>query len=110
MAETRTIRSGIGTYRDAEGRWTHGVMGDEVEVHEDDLERFDRLNPPEPDAEPEAEESDEPTFSQEDVDAAVKAATDVQAAELAQAKADLEAAKAELAKTAPAAKQASAKS
>lgn len=47
------------------------------------------LHAPEPDPEPSV-------FSQADVDAAVKAATDTQAAELTQAKADLEAAKAEL--------------
>lgn len=102
----RTIRSGIGTYLNAAGQWTHGVLGDEVEVHEDDLERFDRLNPPEPEAEPEADaesEGDEaPSFSQDDIDAAVKAATDAQAAELEQLKADLAAAKAEADKKAPA--------
>lgn len=97
----RTIRSGIGTYQRPDGQWTHGVQGEEVEVHEDDLERFDRLNPPEPEAVVDGEES-ELTFSQADVDAAVKAATDAQAAELAQVKADLAAAKAEADKKAPA--------
>ncbi|NLP82593.1 hypothetical protein HF576_01905 [Microbacterium sp. CFH 90308] len=59
----------------------------------------------EPDPEP------EPTvFSQADVDAAVKAATDAQAAELKQAQADLDAAKAEIEKkNAPAAKAPAAK-
>jgi multidrug efflux pump subunit AcrA (membrane-fusion protein) len=55
------------------------------------------------------EEQPEPTFSQADVDAAVKAATDAQADELKQAKADLDAAKAELEKK-PASKPAAQKS
>jgi hypothetical protein len=42
---TRTIRTGIGSYVDPEGRNQFGMFGDEVEVHEDDVERFDRLNP-----------------------------------------------------------------
>lgn len=44
MAE-RTIRSGIGTYQRPDGVWTHGMFGDVVDVHEDDVARFDRLNP-----------------------------------------------------------------
>lgn len=44
MAE-RTIRSGIGTYQRPDGVWTHGMLGDVVDVHEDDVERFDKLNP-----------------------------------------------------------------
>jgi len=39
----RTIRTGIGSYQRPDGQWTHGAMGDDVEVHEGDLERFDRL-------------------------------------------------------------------
>jgi hypothetical protein len=54
MAE-RTIRSGIGTYLRPDGVWTHGMFGDVVDVHEDDVERFDRLNPEAP-AEPEVDE------------------------------------------------------
>lgn len=95
----RTIRSGIGTYQDVDGQWRHGVLGDEVDVHEDDLERFDRLNPPAPE-DPEAEtadESEEPTFSQEDVDAAVKAAVAEKDAELVAAKKALDAANEKLA-------------
>jgi hypothetical protein len=42
---TRIIQSGIGSYTDPEGRAKFGFLGDEVEVHDDDLERFDRLNP-----------------------------------------------------------------
>lgn len=56
MAE-RTIRSGIGTYLRPDGQWTHGMLGDVVDVHEDDIERFDRLNPAEP-AEVEATEAE----------------------------------------------------
>lgn len=88
----RTIRSGIGTYQGVDGQWRHGVLGDEVDVHEDDLERFDRLNPDAP-KEPEAETADEPaepTFSQEEVDAAVKAAVEAKDAELAAANKALE--------------------
>ncbi|AXA95457.1 hypothetical protein [Microbacterium sp. PM5] len=45
----RTIRAGIVTYRAADGReGVFGFLGDEVDVHKDDLERFDRLNPAEP--------------------------------------------------------------
>lgn len=44
MAE-RTIRSGIGSYLSVDGLQKHGMLGDVVDVHEDDVERFDRLNP-----------------------------------------------------------------
>ncbi|MGN7861459.1 hypothetical protein ACTJI8_12835 [Microbacterium sp. 22303] len=95
----RTIRSGIGTYQDTDGQWRHGVLGDEVDVHEDDLERFDRLNPPAPkDSEAElADEAHEEKFSQGDVDAAVKAAVDAKDAELAEATKALEDAQSALA-------------
>lgn len=43
----RTIRTGIGSYVDTAGRNQFGMLGDEVDVHEDDVERFDRLNPAE---------------------------------------------------------------
>ena len=53
----RTIRAGIMTYRAADGReGVFGFLGDEVDVHKDDLERFDRLNPAEPEVE--SEETD----------------------------------------------------
>lgn len=39
----RTIRTGIGSYQRPDGIWTHGLQGDEVDVHADDLERFDRV-------------------------------------------------------------------
>lgn len=41
---TRTINLGIGTYLTSDGHWRFGMLGDEVDVHEDDVERFDRLN------------------------------------------------------------------
>lgn len=45
MAE-RTIRAGIVTYHAADGReGVVGFQGETVDVHEGDLERFDRLNP-----------------------------------------------------------------
>lgn len=40
----RTIRTGIGSYQRVDGGWWFGMLGEEVDVHEDDLERFDRLN------------------------------------------------------------------
>lgn len=43
----RTVRAGFIVYTDASGRPVTGYFGDEVDVHEDDLERFDRLNPEE---------------------------------------------------------------
>lgn len=40
----RKIETGIGTYQNKDGHWTFGVLGEEVSVHKDDVERFDRLN------------------------------------------------------------------
>lgn len=55
----REIRTGVGTYRRAsDGEWGFGMFGEEVDVHEDDLERFDRLNPEAP-VEIELDEVDE---------------------------------------------------
>ena len=48
----RTIRTGIGSYRDANGLDRFGFLGETVEVHDDDLERFDRLNPEPAESEP----------------------------------------------------------
>ena len=48
----RTIRTGIGSYRDANGLARFGFLGETVEVHDDDLERFDRLNPEPAESEP----------------------------------------------------------
>ncbi len=43
----RTVRRGFIVYNDVEGRPVTGYLGDEVDVHEDDLARFDRHNGPE---------------------------------------------------------------
>lgn len=44
----RTVGTGIGTYLSQDGQWRFGMLGDEVDVHDDDVERFDRLNGPAP--------------------------------------------------------------
>lgn len=41
----RTVRAGFIVYTGADKRPVTGYFGDEVDVHKDDLERFDRLNP-----------------------------------------------------------------
>ncbi|WP_248240566.1 hypothetical protein [Microbacterium kunmingense] len=59
----RTVRAGFIVFTDAAGRPQTGYLGDEVDVHDDDLERFDRLNPEEapPEVvEPDESEEDEP--------------------------------------------------
>jgi hypothetical protein len=43
MAE-RTARLGFMHYRDADGRVRDAVAGETIQVHPDDLERFDSLN------------------------------------------------------------------
>lgn len=78
MAE-RTIRSGIGTYQRPDGVWTHGMFGDVVDVHEDDVERFDRLNPEAPE-EPEVEEADVETVTVEGASADAGASAGADAA------------------------------
>lgn len=84
---TRTIRTGVGSYqRASDGVWEFGMYGDEIDVHKDDLERFDRLNGPEPEEPEEADSDPEASFLQEDIDAAVKAAVETKDAELAEAK------------------------
>lgn len=75
MAE-RTINIGVATYRRADGPedsilWGFGMNGDVVDVHDDDLERFDRLNGPDDstpaplpeDPDPEVDPEDEPPRS-----------------------------------------------
>lgn len=53
----RTISGGFETYRRAsDGEWSYGMLGDQVDVHKDDVERFDRLHP----AVPEVEETEDP--------------------------------------------------
>lgn len=74
---TRIVAVGVMTYREPCGAETFAHLGDEVDVHPDDLARFDRLNryvdpyevQPEPvEAQPAAEDepsgtSDAPDFS-----------------------------------------------
>ncbi|MDF2554134.1 MAG: hypothetical protein K0R60_29 [Microbacterium sp.] len=84
----RKIRIGFLRYRDADGKPQLGFHGEDVDVHEDDLERFDALNPEEPEVAADSDaddESDEPTFSRADIDAAVQAAVDAKLAELDEA-------------------------
>lgn len=40
----RTIKTGVGSYVDKRGVPTYGFQGDEVDVHEDHLEDFDKYN------------------------------------------------------------------
>lgn len=40
----RTIETGVGTYLSKNGIWSFGLQGEEVSVHKDDVERFDRFN------------------------------------------------------------------
>lgn len=47
----RTVRSGFIVYTDVDGRPLTGFFGEEVDVHKKDVERFDRLNPEEPEVE-----------------------------------------------------------
>jgi hypothetical protein len=43
----RTVKIGVATYqRASDEQWTFGMMDDEVDVHADDVKRFDRLNKP----------------------------------------------------------------
>ena len=41
----RKIHIGLMTYLSPDGLWLFGQLGDVVQVHPDDVERFDRLNP-----------------------------------------------------------------
>lgn len=41
----RTVKTGLATYRNADGQFgVVGFQGDEVDVHSDDVKRFDELN------------------------------------------------------------------
>ena len=40
----RTVRIALASYRRADGAETYAMLGETVDVHPDDLERFDRLN------------------------------------------------------------------
>ncbi|MDR2294691.1 MAG: hypothetical protein LBE05_05755 [Microbacterium sp.] len=84
MAE-RKVRCGFIVYTDVDGKPATGYFGDTVDVHKDDLDRFDKLNPEEADV-PDTEIAEATaTFSQEDIDVAVLAAQDAKDAELAEA-------------------------
>ena len=62
----RTVRIALASYRRADEAETYAMLGETVDVHPDDLERFDRLNgaaiaEDEPEADPdEAAEGDLP--------------------------------------------------
>ena len=62
----RIVRIALASYRRADGAETYAMLGETVDVHPDDLERFDRLNgaaiaEDEPEADPdEAAEGDLP--------------------------------------------------
>ena len=49
----REVRVGLMTYLSPSGRWVYAQLGDKVEVHPSDAERFDRLNPEPVEADPE---------------------------------------------------------
>lgn len=87
----RTIRTGAGTYRTSDGQWTHGILGDEVDVHSDDVERFDRLNGPEP----KIEETHDATAAEVEELLAARAVIEEEAAKVSEAKTALEAERAE---------------
>ena len=40
----RIVRIALASYRRADGAETYAMLGETVDVHPDDLERFDRLN------------------------------------------------------------------
>ena len=92
----RTVRLGFLRYRGIDGNTHLGFIGEDIDVHEDDLERFDSLNP-----EPtiidvvDAIASGE-AFTQDDIDAAVEDAKAEKDAELEQARQAIEAEKAAL--------------
>ncbi|MDQ1174174.1 hypothetical protein QE430_002481 [Microbacterium testaceum] len=77
----RTIKLGSVVYTDVTGRPTAGYLGEDVDVHEDDLERFDRLN-----VVPDVVEVAAAAPTQTDIDEAVRAAVEAKDAELAEAR------------------------
>jgi hypothetical protein len=42
----RQVLEGLLSYRDVDGVWQHALGGTEVDVHADDLKRFDEANEP----------------------------------------------------------------
>jgi len=97
----RTVKLGFVVYTDVDGRATHGNMGEEVDVHEDDLARFDRLN-----VLPDLVEAAAGAPTQTDIDEAVLAAVEAKDAELAAAREALSADAAQLEAVQAAARQA----
>lgn len=106
----RTVKLGFVVYTDVDGRPSTGYLGDDVDVHKNDLERFDRLNKA-----PDIVDVAAAAPTQTDIDEAVTAATEEKDAELEELRAQLKksqedlaaattAAKATPAKAAPAAK------
>lgn len=63
----RTVRAGFIVFTDKSGRPVTGYLGDEVDVHKDDVERFDRLNPEAPE-EPEVEDIDDDESNGDDAE------------------------------------------
>lgn len=97
----RTIKLGFVVYTDVDGRPATGHLGDEVDVHEDDLERFDRLN-----VVPDVVGVAAAAPTQTDLDEAVAAAVEAKEAELAAAREALSADAAQLEATEVAARRA----
>lgn len=89
MAE-RTIRLGFLRYRGDDGGTHLGFIGETVDVHEDDLGRFDALNP-EAETVPDSASELTAEFTKDDVDAAVEAAELAKDAELDQVRQAIEA-------------------
>lgn len=83
----RTVKLGFVVFTNAEGRPVTGYLGDEVDVHKDDLARFDKVNvaPEIPDA-----NATEAALAQAEVKAAA-AEVEVEAQKVAEAKTALEA-------------------
>lgn len=100
----RTVKLGFVVYTNVDGRPETGYLGDEVNVHKDDLERFDRLNKV-----PDVVQVAAAAPTQTDIDEAVNIATAEKDAEIEALRAELKKSQDELtaassAKAAPAAK------
>lgn len=91
----RTVKLGFVVYTDTQGRPLTGYLGDDVDVHKDDLERFDRLNKV-PDLAKVA--ATEPALTQSDIEDAVKTVTEEKDAELKSLQDQLKKAQDDLAK------------
>lgn len=98
---SRKVSVGFLRFRDVDENSRIAFFGEEIDVHEDDLERFDSLNVEASTAsavDESGEEPDESALSQADVDAAVQTALDEKDAELAEARKAVEDKAAEVAK------------